>query len=267
MNKRGRRKTRRKKPRKNTWWRRFRRKYARQITAICIILVFVLGIKFANKYLDPVPVPVERWTTETSTADYHGIDVSKHQGKINWDKVAEDHNIQFAYIKATEGESIQDSRYKENVRNARRVGIKVGSYHYFIGRKSAKEQFRNFQKLVSRKEQDLLPCVDVEEKGNSTIGRAELQANLKEFLELVKDEYGQYPVIYSQYSFYNDMLAPEFNDYFIFIARYSSQKPVLKGQGTYRMWQYSERGKVNGIKGHVDLDRFTNGTDLQDILY
>ena len=84
-------------------------------------------------------------------------------------------------------------------------------------------------------------------------------------MELIKKEYGKYPILYSQYSFYNKMLAPEFNKYYIFIARYGAQKPVLNGNGNYNIWQYSEKGKINGIRGHVDLNRFDNGTRLPDI--
>jgi len=61
------------------------------------------------------------------------------------------------------------------------------------------------------------------------------------------------------------MLAPEFNKYYIFIARYGTQKPVLKGNGNYNIWQYSEKGRIKGIKGTVDLNRFANGTRLADI--
>ena len=61
------------------------------------------------------------------------------------------------------------------------------------------------------------------------------------------------------------MLAPEFNKYYIFIARYGNKEPHLKGGGRYNVWQYTERGKIKGIKGYVDLDRFANGTTLRDI--
>lgn len=55
-------------------------------------------------------------------------------------------------------------------------------------------------------------------------------------MDLVKREYGKYPILYSQYGFYNKMLAPEFNKYYIFIARYGTQKPVLKGNVNYNIW-------------------------------
>lgn len=198
--------------------------------------------------------------------NYDGIDVSKYQGTINWSKVAQDPHIQFVYIKASEGAGNVDARYKQNIKAARQAGLKVGSYHYFIGRKPAKDQFRNFNRYVSRSQQDLIPMVDVEEAGNSQISKAELRRNLQEFMDLVKDEYGVYPLLYSQYRFYNDRLAPEFNRYYLLIARYSSSRPKLKGSGNYNIWQYSEKGTIPGIRGHVDLDRFDNGSSLKDIL-
>lgn len=198
---------------------------------------------------------------------YDGIDVSKHQGKIDWEAVSHDGNIQFVYIKATEGATMLDKRYERNIRGARDAGMKVGSYHFFTSRRTAEQQFENFRKHVRKDWQDLIPMVDVEESGCRGASRQELQKSLSEFMQLMKKEYGKYPLLYSQYRFYNEKLAPEFNKYFIFIARYSKSEPTLRGNGKYNIWQYSERGHVEGIKENVDLDRFANGTTLSDILY
>lgn len=62
------------------------------------------------------------------------------------------------------------------------------------------------------------------------------------------------------------MLAPEFNKYLIFIARYSDSQPILKGEGKYNIWQFTERGHIDGIKEKVDLNRFANGTTINDIM-
>lgn len=242
-------------------YKRLRRRLLRSgklLLVICIsaLVAFFIKDKFFN------------FGTNKSTVfaiDYNGIDVSKYQGNIDWNKVSEDSHIQFVYIKASEGSGNFDSKYNKNIREARNAGIKVGSYHFFIGRKSAKDQFDNFNRHVSKYNQDLIPVVDVEEAGNRYISRAQLQRNLQEYMELVKREYGKYPILYSQYGFYNKMLAPEFNKYYIFIARYGAQKPVLKGNGNYNIWQYSEKGRIKGIKGTVDLNRFANGTRLADI--
>lgn len=239
---------------KRSWW-------------LAIIILVIAGF-FAW-------TPIKRWirhrvrpntrTTIVDSKEYNGIDVSKYQGNINWQKVAQDQKIQFVYVKASEGATRVDQKYSENIRKAREAGLKVGSYHYFIGRKSAREQFVNFNRYVVRSQQDLIPMVDVEELGNRTVSRRELQRNLMDFMQLVKDEYGKYPLLYSQYGFYNKQLAPEFNRFYIFIARYGKREPTLKGGGKYNIWQFTEKGHIDGIKTTVDLDRFANGTDLDDI--
>ena len=66
----------------------------------------------------------------SSQTSYNGIDVSHHNGKINWKEVAKDKKIQYVYIKATTGATRVDERYASNVKNARENGLKVGSYHF-----------------------------------------------------------------------------------------------------------------------------------------
>jgi len=242
--------------------RRFRKRLFKYERYFIILSILILAVNYVIELLGNRS-ETNRFTIKAN--DYNGIDVSKYQGNINWFKVAKDNHIQFVYIKASEGGGHVDSNYKKNIKEAKEAGMKVGSYHYFIGRKAAIEQFLNFNRYVCKYDQDLIPVVDVEEAGNRFVSRAQLQKNLQEFMNLIKREYGKYPILYSQYSFYNKLLAPEFNKYIIFIARYGTQKPVLKGYGKYNIWQYSEKGSVNGIKGHVDMNRFANGTCLSDI--
>lgn len=226
------------------------------VTIFCAIWHLYNNIKIAY--------PQKERTTIFSD-DYNGIDVSKYQGKIDWEKVASDPKIQFVYIKATEGARQVDNKYHDYVDDARKEGLKIGSYHYFIGRKPAKDQFRNFKKHIDKHTQDLIPMVDVEEAGNSSISRDELQRKLNEFMQLVKSEYGKYPLLYSQYGFYKEKLSPEFDKYFLFIARYGKNPPTLNSFGRHNIWQYTEKDEIHGVKGYVDLDRFCNGTTLSDI--
>ena len=262
----GRRRTRRKKVSPLTaWWRRLKRRVKRGVKRngplLAAVAVALLGVAFLfNKMMSR---RAERITVVSTK--YNGIDVSKHNGKINWQRVAADQKIQFVYIKATEGASLVDKTYRRNITEARKNGLLVGSYHFFTSYKSPEEQYKNFKNHVKKSEQDLLPMVDVEEAGNRYAKREVLQQRLWTFMNLVKADYGEYPVLYSQYKFYNDLLAPDFNKCIIFIARYGSNVPTLKGGGKYNIWQYTERGKVDGIKGYVDLDRFENGTTLDDL--
>jgi len=196
---------------------------------------------------------------------YDGIDVSHHQGEIDWKEVARDKRIQFVYIKATQGTTIRDDRYRSNIRGARRHGLKCGSYHYLSSMSPVRAQFNRFKAVVKKRQQDLIPMVDVEKEGVKRWSGRQLRDSLRLFCRLLKDHYGKSPLIYSHFNFYNEQLAPWFNNYFLFLGKYSWPPPSIKDIGRHNIWQYSERGKIRGIKGRVDLDRFMSGTSLKDI--
>ena len=199
--------------------------------------------------------------------DVDGIDISHHNGKIDWKKVQKGHpEVQFVYIKATEGASWVDSNYDYNLKHARKKGFKVGSYHFFNYRVSAREQFDNFAKNVDSKKQDIIPMVDFEKYGSAKNARNAV-AELKVFCRLVKDHYGVYPMIYTNERIYNDHLSKDFKKYHLFIANYKSRLPELKDGARYTIWQFSERGRIEGIKERVDLDRFHPDFSLNSITY
>lgn len=198
---------------------------------------------------------------------YDGIDVSKHNGYILWNEVAANKNVRFVYVRATLGDRIADRRYTENLRDARAAGLLVGSYHFFTSKSSATMQFLNFRSHASVGEQDLVPVVDVEEGGiGSRWSREQLQDSVAVFAALVKKHYGKLPVIYSNEHYYNTMLAPRFNNHYLFIANYSGRQPEIDGGGKANLWQYTERGHIHGVGERVDLSRFVNGTELEKLL-
>lgn len=193
-----------------------------------------------------------------------GIDVSHHNGLINWKKVAKGSKPLFVYVKATEGAGYVDKDYTRNITEARKEGLKVGSYHFFRMTSGAHAQFRNFINTVGDKKQDLIPMVDIE----TTDGRSRRAVldSLKVFLNLLERHYGVRPLIYSHNSHYNDICAPELNKYPLYIARYHYKEPAIKGKGTYTIWQYSETGRIDGIPERVDLARFHSGSSVKNIL-
>lgn len=246
------------------WWKKKQRQLKR--LSLWSIAIFSLLFLLHLLYPDFLGGLFTATPSSGSSSDYDGIDISKYQGKIDWKKVKANRKIKFVYIKATEGASLLDRRYKTNLKGARDAGIPVGSYHFFTSRRSAQEQFSHFKRHVVKNKQDLLPMVDVEESGVRGCSREKLQKSLEEFMQLVKQEYGKYPLLYSPYGFYNKMLAPEFNKYFIFIARYGKSSPRIHGPGKHNIWQYSEKGRIDGIPALVDLDKFENGTTIRDIM-
>ena len=198
-----------------------------------------------------------------TTAPYDGIDISSHQGDIDWGKVTADKSIRFVYIKATEGATYSSPHYGYNVTMARRHGLLVGSYHYFTPTSNVHDQFRNFSRLAAASSQDLIPMIDVELNGDWS--RNQLVDSVRLFADMVKQHYGVQPMIYSTMAFYNRWLAPYFNNYPLYIGRYSDAEPDIAWDGRYTIWQFSQSGIVPGIDAYVDLCHYRDGAWLDEI--
>lgn len=232
------------------------RLYLRLLTVCACFLLSIVAVHGKSS----------RHESNPNCRKYDGIDVSHHQGKIDWNLVRKDRNIKFVYVKATQGTSITDEYYLRNIKGARRVGFRVGAYHYLSSRSSVRAQFRKFHRALRQAHQDLIPMIDVEHEGVKGWSKKQVRDSLALFAKLVRKHYGKRALIYSQTHFYNAYLAPHFNQHLIFLGKYSSKPPTIKGKGRHNIWQYSERGKIRGIKGHVDLDRFMSGTSLRNLL-
>ena len=126
---------------------------------------------------------------------YNGIDIS-HHNSINWNAVRSDKNIQFCYIKSTEGSTHVDNRYRTHMRRAKDARLKVGLYHYFSSHSSGKTQFENFNKCLKAHQWDLIPVIDIETPGNDFSDIKELKTILSDFLEAFHAEYNYYPIVY-----------------------------------------------------------------------
>lgn len=195
-----------------------------------------------------------------------GIDVSHYQGQINWQAVAENPDVNYVYIKATENTGLKDKMFSINLREARRAGIPVGCYHFFSPTAAPAAQLNNLTSAVPNlKEHDLIPMIDVEVKGKRT-SPEELRRRLKVFLKSVESYYGVKPLIYTGQNFYNNYLSGHFEDYLFMIAKYSEGIPELYGNPRFALWQFSASGSVKGIKGAVDCSCFMDNYSLHDIL-
>jgi len=196
--------------------------------------------------------------------DVKGIDISHHQGDIDWNKVKNAQpKLAFVYIKCSEGKNYVDPKFKENADGAAAVGYKVGAYHYFRMTSSAHEQFDNFRVQMDAVYIDLIPMVDVERSDGKP--RKELQDSLQVLLNLLEEAYGKKPMIYGTNRSYNELCAPEFNHYPLYIGRYGKNKPVVTGPSHYTIWQYSEDARIPGISKPVDMCRFHPARTVKDI--
>jgi lysozyme len=184
-----------------------------------------------------------------------GIDVSHHQGRIDWQRVAAD-DVAFAIIKATEGGDHVDDAFAQNLREARAAGLAVGAYHFFTFCRPGADQAKNFISQVPRDERLLPPVVDIEFHGNCPRRPSpdELNTELLAFLGPVEAAYGKPAILYV-----TDDAAAVYSAHVPVRRRWlrSLQGPL--GEDGWVYWQYLDTGRVDGIDGDVDLNVLDGG--------
>ena len=234
---------------------------------IALSCITIFQTEFMSRLKYKISSKTEQNTNSKDlVGEIYGIDVSHHQGKIEWGKVKKWKNkkLDFVYIKATEGATYIDKTYKTNIKEAKENDFLVGSYHYFRTTSSIENQFQNFIKTIDKSKQDLIPLIDVEEKTNWT--NNEFHKNFKAFLNMVENYFGQKPMIYTVNSFYNLNLSGKYKEYHFLIGRYGENAPNMRDKTSWTIWQFSETGKVEGIPKYVDIDVLNNKYNLQDLL-
>lgn len=186
----------------------------------------------------------------------HGIDVSHYQGNIDWSTVASS-NIRFAYIKASEGITYRDPRFRSNAENIAKTNLVYGAYHFFDAEDDPEQQLQNFVAAIKDTGINLTPMVDIELSHNQPA--AIIQQRLHHFLTGLEEKTGCRPIIYSYGAFWHSYLGTAFNHYPFWLADYAKQPDIPAGLENWHIWQYSEKGTVPGIDQAVDLDVMLEG--------
>jgi lysozyme len=184
-----------------------------------------------------------------------GVDVSNHQGEIDWPALAES-GVGFAYIKATEGGDFRDKSFARNWTEAERAGIPRGAYHFFRFCRPADEQARNFIGTVPKDPNALPPVVDVEHIAPCTqsVTNADHAAVLEEYLHAVEQHYGRRPIIYTTKDYNTNMLEGLLANERFWVR--SLVFPPTFRSGQWIIWQYQNYGRRPGVEGPVDLNVF-----------
>ncbi|MBX2806616.1 MAG: hypothetical protein KTR19_11640 [Hyphomicrobiales bacterium] len=187
--------------------------------------------------------------------DVRGVDVSHHQGPIDWDRLKED-GVEFAYIKATEGETFNDPRFSRNWFAAEQAGILRGAYHFFSPCRTGKAQAENFIRIVPRDMSALPAALDAEQmqpcRDRPTL--PDLAGEIKDFLDAVEDAFRKRPVIYTTRQFHDAHLTGRFEKEH-FWARSLVIFPRYR-RDSWIFWQYHNRGRRAGVDGAVDLNAY-----------
>lgn len=234
-------------------------RYILNCLAVSLLTTIFTLNTFARDDMDNVCV-----ACEDTCSHVHGIDISHYQGEVFWEHVG-DTKMAYCYIKATEGGDRIDSRYENNLKIGHSYGIKVGSYHFYRPKTEQELQLNNFMVQCKPSEQDLIPMIDIETTNG--LPTEEFCDSLFKFLDMVERAYKQRPLLYTGANFYNKHLAEKVDRYLVMIAQYTPEEPKLVDERDITLWQYTGKGSLNGVRGHVDKSRFMGNHTLRELKF
>ncbi|MFW2500391.1 GH25 family lysozyme [Clostridium diolis] len=182
-----------------------------------------------------------------------GIDVSNHNGNINFNQV-KTAGVEAVYIKATEGTTFKDSYLETNYSNAHYAGLRTGFYHFLVGTSAPETQANSFYNAIKDKASDLIPMLDIETNFDGLMDY--VLRFITKFKELANTQIGIYT-----YTSFMDNLDNRIADYPLWEANYNNTPWKLNSNFfTNRVGhQYSEKGTVSGINTDCDMNEFNEG--------
>lgn len=186
-----------------------------------------------------------------------GIDVSKHNGNIDWQKVKASGIVDFAILRAGYGKlaSQNDTQFERNYAGAKAVGIPIGCYWYSYAKtvSEARQEAYVFLQVIKGKQFEYPVYLDFEEQSQFKTGKNNCSAMARVFLEIVENA-GYFTGIYSSKSGLENYITPEIrNRYTVWVAHVNVSKTTYSG--AHDIWQYSWKGRVSGITGNSgDVD-------------
>ncbi len=226
------------------------------------IIFFLLSLLTATSLFAQNPYVM----CEDTCDHIHGLDMSRYQGEVFWDAVGNNSKMMYVYLKATEGKDHVDVKYKHNIEMAHHNGLKVGSYHFYRPLVPQAWQLENFMAQCRPADQDLIPMIDIEVMPKSMSVDAFCDS-LTKFIVLVEEAYRQKPLLYTYTNFYNRYLVGKIDGYPLMIAQYTAHEPRLADDRDITMWQYTGKGRINGVNTYVDKSRFMGKHGMREIRF
>ncbi|MES9793105.1 GH25 family lysozyme [Priestia megaterium] len=188
-----------------------------------------------------------------SSNDIFVIDVSNHQGDVNWKQVAAN-GVKGVYLKLTEGTTFLDKKSYKNYLGAKNAGLRVGFYCFSHVTNDPKKEVDFFLKKLADMKPDMPHCLDLEnDKGQS---KNRITSFALEWLEYMEKKTGITPILYTMMGFLPNFTSQKLARYPLWIARYNGKDNPGSSSiwSKWAMYQYTDKGKVKGITGNVDLD-------------
>ncbi|MDO8147477.1 GH25 family lysozyme [Isoptericola sp. b515] len=232
-----------------------RRRWLRWTTGVLAGLVLAAGVLAVLVWNGIV------WPNRFLVGDYEvrGVDVSAYQGEIDWPVLAAQ-DLDFAFMKATEGSRHVDERFAANWAGARNTDLVVGAYHFMSFESAGESQAAHVVAQVPAEPGTLPPVVDVEYYGAFAADPPsgdELRGILDPLLADLEAHYGAPPIIYTTQEIRSSYLGEDYDRYPLWI-RSVALTPDLP-RHDWEFWQYSDRDHLDGYDGeeeHIDMNVF-----------
>lgn len=240
------------------WLRRYAKKVRKRlwpVVAIAAVLAFgaiLMLVMLFHRVEDDLVIDAPSCIPGPVTP---GIDVSYHQGTINWQKVQKA-GIRFAFIRISDGLGTKDALFAQNWAGARRAHLRRGVYQYFRPDENAIAQADLVIAAVLRDPGELPPVIDVEATGGKS--PAQIERQVRAWVARIRAKLHVEPIIYTSPSFWTDSVGgADMSSHPLWVAHYTNECPRVPAPWTrWTFWQHSESGRVPGIQGPVDLDVF-----------
>lgn len=192
-----------------------------------------------------------------SAGKIKGIDVSRHNGLVDWAKV-KGAGYSFVYAKASEGVTYDDPLYLQHVKGAKAAGLAVGAYHFARPENNAAiDEAKHFVDILKKFDTDLIPVLDLEMPTNpKLISSQKLVQWARDFINYVQKETGRKVMLYTGVWFIKryDNFFNKLSDVPLWVSLYGSSVPDVGGWSRWVVWQYTDKGQVPGVSGNCDVN-------------
>ena len=219
------------------------------LTCIAVGTAIYALVKRKRAEVSSVPMPKDCPVADPS----QGIDVSYYQGDITWPRVKRA-GIEFAFIRAADGTDLIDPMFQANWGGAGNAGIPRGAYQYFRADQDPVKQADVLIGLLrTHGAGELPPVIDVEDTAGLPLQT--VAENARAWIERVRKELKVEPIVYTNPGMWITRGAPEIASQTLWVAHYTTTCPSIPSPWKlWRIWQYTDNGRVDGIDGVVDLD-------------
>lgn len=228
-------------------------------TGIILIILFILLLLIYQGILRPNRILIPGKYSK-------GVDLSHYQGDVDMDALAKQ-DIDFIYIKATEGSTFVDDYYANNNRNAIESGLLTGAYHFFSFDSDGRTQAEHFIRTIGDQKGRLIPAVDVEYYGDKRKNPPNVQdvrSSLEKCLNTLEEEYQHKPVIYTTLPFYTKYIQGNFEEYPLWIRNVYFPANIFPGK-QWTFWQYDDKTVWDAYRGgdrYIDVDVFHGNREM-----